>query len=66
MKMLFIKKIIFVFLLMAANIFSLSQNLQTLSLSPDSPRWEFQGQAKATEFLGRKSIYLNGGAAITN
>lgn len=65
MKFSFIHKIISIFLLItAANIFSLSQNLQTLSLSPDSPRWEFQGQAKATEYLGRKSIYLNGGAAV--
>lgn len=65
MKFSFIHKIIFIFLLITTvNIFSLSQNLQTLSLSPDSPRWEFQGQAKATKYLGRKSIYLNGGAAV--
>ena len=41
-----------------------AQQLQTLSILPDSPRWELQGQAKVTEYLGRKSIYLNGGAAI--
>jgi len=37
---------------------------QTLSLEPDSPRWELQGEAKATEYLGRKALYLAGGAAI--
>ena len=36
---------------------------QTLAIPPDSPRWELEGQAKATEYLGRKSLYLNGGAA---
>jgi hypothetical protein len=36
---------------------------QTLSLPPDSPRWELQGQAKAAEYLGRKCLLLDGGAA---
>ena len=30
----------------------------------DSPQWDLQGQAKVQDYLGRKSIYLNGGAAI--
>lgn len=38
--------------------------LQTLSIPPDSPRWELEGQAKATEYQGRKCLYLDGGAAI--
>ena len=36
----------------------------TLSLPADSPRWELQGQAKATEYQGRKCLLLDGGAAI--
>jgi len=34
-----------------------------LSVPADSPRWELQGQAKATEYLGRKCLYLDGAAA---
>jgi hypothetical protein len=34
-----------------------------LSFPPDSPRWDLQGEAKATEFQGRKCIMLDGGAA---
>ena len=41
-----------------------SQSPQTVSIPPDSPRWELQGQAKATEYQGRKCLYLNGGAAV--
>jgi hypothetical protein len=40
-----------------------AQPSQTLSIPPDSPRWELQGQAKATEYQGRKCLYLDGGAA---
>src|SRR5450432_3763457 len=36
----------------------------TISIPADSPRWELEGQAKATEYLGRKCIFLDGGAAI--
>ena len=38
--------------------------LQDISMAPDSPRWELEGQAKATEYQGRKSLYLDGGAAL--
>ena len=43
-----------------------SQTTQTqkLSIPPDSPRWELQEQAKMVEYQGRKSLALNGGAAI--
>jgi hypothetical protein len=55
------------FMLVAAVLLSSSlvraQSSQTLSIPPDSPRWELEGQAKATEFLGRKCLYLDGGAA---
>ncbi len=37
---------------------------QTLSLPADSARWELQGKAEAAEFLGRKCLLLDGGAAV--
>ena len=37
---------------------------ETLSLPADSPRWDLQGEAKVVDYLGRKSILLDGGAAI--
>jgi hypothetical protein len=37
---------------------------QTLSVPADSPRWDLQGEAKVTEYLGRKCIFLDGGAAV--
>ena len=40
-----------------------SQGPQTLSVPPGSPRWNFDGEAKPTEYLGRKCLYLDGGAA---
>ena len=40
-----------------------SQPPQTLSLAADSPRWELEGQAKVTEYQGRKCLFLDGGAA---
>lgn len=43
---------------------SMAQSTQTLSLPPDSPRWELQGEAKVAEYQGRKAIRLDGGAAI--
>jgi len=36
---------------------------ETLALAPDSPRWAFDGEAKAADYLGRKCIRLDGGAA---
>jgi hypothetical protein len=35
----------------------------TLSVPPDSPRWELEGRASATEYQGRKCLLLDGGAA---
>src|SRR5208337_1150443 len=40
-----------------------SQPPQTLSVAADSPRWELEGQAKVTEYQGRKCLFLDGGAA---
>jgi hypothetical protein len=39
---------------------------QTLSVAPDSPRWTLEGQAKATEYQGRKCLLLDGGGATLN
>jgi len=36
---------------------------QSISIPPDSPRWEFEGAAKLAEYQGRKCILLDGGAA---
>jgi hypothetical protein len=41
-----------------------SQTLQTLSVPEDSPRWDLQGEAKPAEYLGRKCLLLDGGAAL--
>jgi hypothetical protein len=43
--------------------FALSQTPQTTSVPPDSPRWNLEGEAKATEHQGRKCLLLDGGAA---
>lgn len=40
-----------------------TQTPQTLSVPSDSPRWELEGQAKATEYQGRQCLFLNGGGA---
>ena len=37
---------------------------QTLSVPPDSPRWQLEGQAKPAEYQGRKCLFLDGAAAI--
>ena len=34
-----------------------------LSVPPDSPRWELEGEAKPAEYQGRKCLLLDGGAA---
>ena len=36
----------------------------TLSVPADSPRWDFQAQVQPVDHQGRRSLYLNGGAAI--
>ena len=41
-----------------------SETPPTLSVPADSGRWEMQGQAKAAEYLGRKCLSLDGGAAV--
>ena len=41
-----------------------SPSPQTLSVPADSARWDVQGQGKATEYQGRKCLFLDGGAAV--
>jgi len=43
-----------------------SQTSQGLSVPADSPRWSLQGQAKSVDYQGRKSVFLDGGAAVLN
>ena len=37
---------------------------QALSIPPDSPRWDLEGQAKLAEYQGRKCLLIDGGAAL--
>lgn len=41
-----------------------TQSSQAQPVPPDSPRWQLEGQARPTEYKGRKCLYLDGGAAI--
>jgi hypothetical protein len=41
-----------------------AQNQQTLSVPPDSSRWELQEEAKPAEYQRRKCLLLDGGAAV--
>src|SRR5689334_7704015 len=41
-----------------------AQAKQAESIPADSPRWDLQGQAKVTDYQNRKSLFLDGGAAI--
>jgi len=40
-----------------------AQAPQSLAVAPDSPRWNLEGEARPAEYQGRKSLFLNGGAA---
>ena len=37
---------------------------QSLTVPPDSPRWELDGNAKLAEYQGRKCLLIDGGAAV--
>jgi hypothetical protein len=41
-----------------------SQTPPAVSVPPDSPRWDLEGQAKPADYLGRKCLFLDGGAAV--
>ena len=43
---------------------SLAQAPATLAVPADSPRWELEGNAKVMEHQGRKSLMLDGAAAV--
>jgi len=43
---------------------ALCQTSQPLSVPPDSPRWELEGEARISEYQGRKCLRLDGGNAI--
>jgi len=40
-----------------------SENASSLALAPNSSRWILEGEAKPTEYLGRKCLRLDGGEA---
>jgi hypothetical protein len=46
-----------------AVVFAPAAHSQALTVPADSPRWDLEGQAKATEYQGRKCLLLDGGAA---
>src|SRR5262245_32406457 len=39
------------------------QATSPLSVPPDSPRWDLQGEAKVVDYQGRKCLLFDGGAA---
>src|SRR3954462_14272963 len=43
---------------------SAAQTPETLSVPADSPRWELEGEAKVVDYQGRKSLRMDGAAAI--
>src|SRR5262249_19757218 len=43
---------------------SYAQSSQSLSVPAESQRWDLEGEAKVADYLGRKCILLNGGAAV--
>jgi hypothetical protein len=51
-------------LVLLFNCAAYSETPPRLSIPPDSPRWDLQGQAKPAEYQGRKCLFLDGGAAI--
>lgn len=40
------------------------QSSQSMSIPPDSPRWQLEGEARATEYKGRKCLSISSGGAI--
>ena len=51
-------------LILLIKSFTYAQVPQTLSVPPDSPRWDLQGEAKVAEYQGRKCLSLDGAAAL--
>jgi len=59
----FRRLIVSVFFLFFASI-AKSQTTQPLSVPPDSPRWDLEGEAKPAQYQGRKALLIDGGAAV--
>jgi len=53
-----------VYTLAAAPASNPDTRTQSAAVTPDSPRWQLEGQAKPMDYQGRKSLFLDGGAAI--
>ncbi len=51
-------------LILLCGVAARPQSGQPLSVPPDSSRWDLQGNAKPAEYQGRKSLLIDGGAAI--
>jgi hypothetical protein len=47
-----------------ALLFEAAAHSETLAIPPDSPRWNLEGPAKVVEYRGRKSLFLDGAAAV--
>lgn len=60
---MFRRRIVSVLFLFSASI-AKSQTAQPLSIPPDSPRWDLEGEAKPAEYQGRKALLIDGGAAV--
>ena len=60
---MFRRRIFSVLFLFSASI-AKSQTAQPLSIPPDSPRWDLEGEAKPAEYQGRKALLIDGGAAV--
>ena len=53
------------FLILSLNVAIWSQPpSSTISVPPDSPRWELQGDARVADYQGRKCLRLDGGVAV--
>jgi len=55
---------IYIAVALAATTVPGAQTQGTLFIPPDSSRWELDGQAKPADYQGRKSLFLDGGAAV--
>src|SRR5215470_17280006 len=53
-------------LILVVDATTYTRSPQILSVPPDSPRWNLQGQARSAEYKGRKCLFLDGGAAVLN
>jgi len=54
----------FLALTLISTVATRAQNSEPLSVPPDSPRWDLQGEARLSEYQGRKALLIDGGAAV--